>query len=262
MRRFSFKNLLALGAAVTAAGTLPSCAQNDSMIYIVGVAVRKQGACTLKPEFDGTLLSGGAMDVQFASEYVAGVIIGNQLTARGSRERLRTETSKVALKGAEVRIETSDGATLIEPFSTIGTGFVNQAEGADASPAGMFVTIIPSSVAKQLAGRLSADRRILTVVTKTRVFGTTLGGEEVESAELLFPIDICNGCLVTYPASARDLTADGSDYQCKLATEEMATVNENEDLPCKIGIDFPTPCTSCSALYEACTSPAANPYYQ
>ena len=31
------------------------------------------------------------------------LIVGNQLTQRGSRERLRTETSKVALKGAEVR---------------------------------------------------------------------------------------------------------------------------------------------------------------
>jgi hypothetical protein len=253
MRRSFLTSLLAFAAPCLVAGALPSCATNDSMMYIVGVAVRKSGACTVSPDLAGAMLSKGAMDRLFASEYVAGLIVGNQLTQRGSRERVRTETSRVALKGAEVKLESPQGAELVPAFSSIGTGFVDAADGADAAPAAMFATLIPASVAPLLPRG--------TVVAKVRVFGTTLGGEDVESAELLFPIEVCDGCLVTYPASARDLAANGSDYQCKLAADEAASVGTAEDEPCSPGIDFPFACTACSGIYAACQSPVNNCAY-
>lgn len=253
MRRSFLTSLLAFAAPCLVAGALPSCATNDSMMYIVGVAVRKSGACSVKPDLAGAMLSKGAMDRLFASEYVAGLIVGNQLTQRGSRERVRTETSRVALKGAEVKLESPQGAELVPAFSSIGTGFVDAADGADAAPAAMFATLIPASVAPLLPRG--------TVVAKVRVFGTTLGGEDVESAELLFPIEVCDGCLVTFPASARDLAANGSDYQCKLAADDVASAGTAEDEPCSPGIDFPFACTACSGIYAACQSPVNNCAY-
>jgi hypothetical protein len=254
MRRSFLTSLLAFAAPCLVAGVLPSCATNDSMMYIVGVAVRKAGACAVKPDLTGTILAKGAMDRLFATDYVAALIVGNQLTQRGSRERVRTETSRVALKGAEVKLESPQGAELVPAFSSIGTGFVDASDGTDAAPAAMFATLIPASIAPSLPAG--------TVVVKVRVFGTTLGGEDVESAELLFPIEVCDGCLISYPASARDLTADGPDYQCKLAADDTAaTSGEDLDQPCNLGIDFPTSCTACSGLYAACQSPANNPYY-
>jgi hypothetical protein len=254
MRRSFITTLLAFAAPCFVAGVLPSCATNDSMMYIVGVAVRKAGACTVKADLSGTTLAQGTMDRLFASDYVAGLIVGNQLTQRGSRERVRTETSRVALKGAEVKLETPQGAELVPAFSSIGTGFVDASDGTDAAPAAMFATLIPASVAPSLPRG--------TVVAKVRVFGTTLGGEDVESAELLFPIEVCDGCLVAFPASARDLAASGADYQCKLATDDMdAAAADAGDAPCTLGIDFATPCTTCSGLYAACQSPTENCYY-
>jgi hypothetical protein len=255
MRRSFFTSLLAVAATCVVAGALPSCATNDSMMYIVGVAVRKAGACSIKPDLGGSILAKGAMDRVFASDYVAGLIVGNQLTQRGSRERVRTETSRVALKGAEVKLETPQGAALVPAFSSIGTGFVDASDGNDAAPAAMFATLIPASVAPSLPAG--------TVVAKVRVFGTTLGGEDVESAELLFPIEVCDGCLVAFPASARDLTAMGTDYQCKLAAGDVAATGASEatDGPCNLGIDFPTPCTTCSGLFAACQSPTSNCFY-
>jgi hypothetical protein len=253
MRRSFLTSLLAFAAPCLVAGVLPSCATNDSMMFIVGVAVRKAGACSVKPDLSGSILAKGAMDRLFASEYVAGLIVGNQLTERGSRERVRTETSRVALKGAEVKLEDAQGGELVPAFSSIGTGFVDASDGTDAAPAAMFATLIPASVAPQLPAG--------TVVVKVRVFGTTLGGEDVESAELLFPIEVCDGCLISYPASARDLTADGTEYQCKLAADDVAIGGEDTDLPCNLGIDFAAPCTVCSGLYAACQSPENNPYY-
>lgn len=253
MRRFSFKYLLALGAAGLSAMALPSCATNDSMIYIVGVAARQQGACTVKGDLTTPILAKGTLDRLFATEYVAALIVGNQLMQRGSRERVRTETSRVSLKGAEVKLENAQGDELVPAFSSVGTGFVDASDGQSAAPAAMFATIIPNSV----MGKLPAG----TVVSKVRVFGTTLGGEDVESGELLFPIEVCDGCLVSYPAEARDPAADSTTYQCLLTSTATATAASDTAAPCSLGIDLPVPCTACSGLYDFCQTPAKNCYY-
>ena len=73
MRRSFLKSLLAFAVPCFVAGALPSCATNDSMMYIVGVAVRKAGACTVKPDLAGAILAKGVMDRLFASDYIAGL---------------------------------------------------------------------------------------------------------------------------------------------------------------------------------------------
>jgi hypothetical protein len=256
MRRFSLKSLLALGIAGISATLLPGCAENDSMMFIIGVYARKAGSCSPKAESGAPIWDGGVLDRVFASDYTAALLIGNQITERGDREQLRTETSRVSLKGAEVSLETLQGDSLEEPFSSTATGFVDAASGTDPALSVMYASLIPPSVAPGLPEG--------TIVAKVRVFGTTLGGQDVESSELSFPIQICDGCLVSYPAEARDLTADGTEYVCLQATtdSDASSSTPDADLPCTIGIDLPAPCTTCSSTYAECQSPANNPYYQ
>jgi hypothetical protein len=97
------------------------------------------------------------------------------------------------------------------------------------------------------------------VVVKVRVFGTTLGGEDVESAELLFPIEVCDGCLVSFPSSDLDPAVSGT--QCKRAADMDAPTSTETDSPCNLGIDFPVSCTACSNLYAACQTPTENCAY-
>jgi hypothetical protein len=255
MRRPSLKSLLAFAAAGLGASALPSCATNDSMMFIIGVYARKQGTCTPKPENEAPIWAKGVLDRVFADEYRAALLVGNQLTQRGSREQLRTETSRVSLKGAEVQLETLQGAPLAEPFSSTGTGFVDAAAGVDPALAIMYASLIPPSI----SGMLPTG----TLVAKVRVYGDTLGGQEVESSELAFPIEVCDGCLIAYPSEARDLTADGTSYQCKVATDDTdAAAAADTDLPCVLGVDLPVPCTACSGYLDECLSPDDNPYYQ
>jgi hypothetical protein len=254
MRRSSLKSLFAVSVACLGATVLPSCATNDSMMFIIGVYARKQGVCTPKPENDSPIWARGVLDRLFADEYVAALLVGNQLTTRGSREQLRTETSRISLKGAEVQLETLEGDPLADAFSSNGTGFVDAASGTDPSLTIMYASLIPGSV----AGTLPTG----TLIAKVRVFGDTLGGQEVESSELAFPIEVCDGCLVSYPAGARDLAADGTSYQCKVATEESDGSAAEADLPCQVGVDLPVPCTACSGYRAECRSPDDNPYYQ
>jgi hypothetical protein len=252
MRRPAFKNLLALGAASCVTLALPSCATNDSMMFIIGVAERKAGSCTVKAQLDSPILARGTMDRVFASDYVAALLVGNQVTARGSRDRIRTETSRIELKGAEVHLETSQGKSLAPAFSSVGSGFVDASAGTDPAFSVMFTTLVPASIASQLP--------LGTVVAKVRVFGTSLGGRDIESAELGFPIEICEGCLVSYPAEDRDLTSDTDEYKCKVATD-MPSSGGDVDLPCQLGIDIPAPCMLCSGISDVCSSPNKNCYY-
>ncbi len=254
MRRFSLKSLLAVGTALLGATALPSCATNDSMMFIIGVYARKQGTCTPKPENESPIWAKGVLDRLFADEYRAALLVGNQVTQRGSREQLRTETSRIALKGAEVQLETLRGEPIGDAFSSTATGFVDASTGTDPSLTIMYASLIPGSVATTLSPG--------TLVAKVRVFGDTLGGQEVESSELAFPIEVCDGCLVSYPAEARDL-AEGPDYQCKVAEDGMESASSAAvDLPCEFGIDLPVPCTACSGVYDECLRPSDNPSYQ
>lgn len=251
MRRSPLKSVLALGVACLAGAVLPSCATNDSMMFIIGVYARKAGACEAAADQDAPLWDRGVMDRAFVGEYRASLLIGNQLTQRGSRDRLRTETSRVSLKGAEITLKTVDGRQLLDPFSAIATGFIDAASGTDPGLAIMSATLIPARAANQLPDGI--------VVANVRAFGTTLGGEDVESNELAFPIEICTGCLVTYPASANDPARMGVDYLCKAAGDSDATTDT--DLPCTIGLDLPVPCTVCSGFNDVCKGPDKNCYY-
>ena len=194
------------------------------------------------------------MDVEFTQSYTGYILVGNQLTERGSREQLRTETSRIALRGAEVTLTTVDGKTL-GTYSTVGTGFVNASSGNVPAYAAMSVNIIPAA--------LGSDPAVVdagAVVAKIRVFGDTLGNIAVTSSELDFPIRVCNGCLVAYPTSAADPSVPvGSPYKCTTAASSTDTTNES--LPCIVGQDDSFACTACSASLDLCRDPAQNPSY-
>ncbi len=254
MRRATSKSLLP-GLLLTLASLplIPSCADNNSSLFVVGVIALDKSTCVAEPDNTATMLAGGILDVAFTQSYTNFLLVGNQLTARGSREQIRTETSRVTLRGAEVKLTTVDGKVLGN-YSTVGTGFVDAAEGDVPSYAAMSVNIIPSALGSN-PSLLAAG----AVVAKIRVFGDSLGNIAVTSSELDFPIRICDGCLVGYPTSAADpLVPAGGAYKC---TTAASISDRGDDLPCIIGQDSGFPCTACSATLELCRDPAQNPSY-
>ena len=253
MRCLTTKSLLS--AFLLTLGSLalvPSCAENNSSLFVEGVMKLDPTTCTAKPDNNAVLLAGGILDVAFRTNYTAFVLVGNQLTERGSREQLRTETSRVALRGAEVTLTTLDGKTLGN-YSTVGTGFVNASSGDVPAYAAVSVDIIPSAL-----GSSEAVIKAGTVLAKIRVFGDTLGNIAVTSSELAFPIRICNGCLVGYPTEAADPASGGGAYQC---TTAASTQTSTDPPPCLFGQDDAFPCTLCSAAIDLCKDPAQNPSY-
>lgn len=249
MRRSTTKYLLSVGLlSLGSVALIPSCADNNSSLFIVGVIDIGASTCVAKPDTTVVTLTAGVLDVAFASGYNAALLIGNQLTQRGSREQIRTETSRISLRGAEVTVSTLDGKTLAN-FSSVGEGFVDAQVGDVPSYGVMSVNMLPSA----LTGK-DEIRSAHTVLAKIRVFGDTLGNASITSNEFDFPITICEGCLVQY--DSRDATQTA--YMCSLPTTTMQTA---QAAPCRLGQDQPFSCTSCSATRAMCRDPSLNPSY-
>ena len=239
--------LAALALLTGAAGTTAAgCAANESSLFIAGVLNPKPPECVGEAKGDVTVLVGGTLDVAFSNEYEGFVLVGNQLAQRGDPDVLRTETMRVALKGLEVQLTQVDG-TLLTEYTVSGVGFAHPGNGTQPGYGVIGARIIPAPVGKEFAGVVKGQGRgaRLTVLANIRAFGNTLGGEEIESSELSFPIDICYGCTVFFPLEAIDpstgeCTADegGSDF----------------DLGCFSG-QSTIDCRNCTATHSVCRTP-------
>jgi hypothetical protein len=239
----------AIGVAVLA----PACADNNSSLFISGVLYDQAPQCTVTADLTQPMLGGGTLDLAFRKTYEASLLVGNQLASRGSKETLRTETSRVTLRGAEVTITSAQGATLYR-FSVNGTGFVDVSRGEDSGLGVFDAELIPASIGAALEARLAvltgdagagSQQTSDLIVAKVRVFGDTLGNEDLTSSELSFPITYCKGCLIEYPLAA---VTEGTDKQ--LHCQGMLT-----DLPqpgCRPGQDDPVDCRSCSSTNALC----------
>ena len=180
--------------------------------------------------------SAASWTFSLTSEYRAALLVGNQLTERGSREQVRTETSRITIRGAVVDVQDFKGNSL-KSFSTDATGFVDPATGSTPSYGVVYVKLIPSSL------NLAANTQ---VTVQVHVYGDTLGGRSIESNDLTFPITTCAGCLVDFPAGAFDPANPGAG-----CTGDPGSATA----PCFFGQDDPVDCRLCTTN-PACVPPA------
>jgi hypothetical protein len=105
-----------------------------------------------------------------------------------------------------------------------------------------------------------ANPPVNTVVTVfVRVYGRTLGGMEIESNELAFPIAICEGCLVSFPLDADNPATP--EYDCTsfdiASSVGGGSLPSPDDQPCWLGQDAYTDCRYCAGSHpEVCTAPS------
>jgi hypothetical protein len=186
-------------------------------------------SCTFEPESDAVLLGSGVLDVALARTYTMPVLIGNQLIARGDADKLRTETARIAIRGAVVTVLQASDNTTLENFTTNASGFVDPANGSNPGLGISFVNAIPSRLGNRLVSDLPrGTSQELNVAVS--VFGDTLGGEEIESSTMTFPLFACNGCLVDCS------TANPVDGSCNFFPEDELQTG------CFPGQDAFTPC--------------------
>jgi hypothetical protein len=229
MRRLNLRQMVFSIATLGAA--TGGCADNDSALFIRSVIKLEPGDCVATAQPEATSLAFGMYDIGLAEtgSYFAFLLVGNQLSRQGDRDKVRTETSRIALRGADVEVRTVEGAT-ITTFATDGAGFADVGSAAEPGYGIMPAELLPRAAAEGL------DR----VNVSVRVVGETLGGTEIRSSELIFPINICRGCTVSFPA-------DAVETMTGLCTGEPAIPPA-----CLEGQDALTDCRSC-AQNPCCT---------
>jgi hypothetical protein len=236
------------------------CADSESVIFIRQVNVPQSSGssgsgCVTEANPEGPFISHGTLDVAFRQEYIAALVVGSQIVTSGSRTQLRTETARVRLEGIEARIEDANGAVAWGPHTIPATGFIDPAAGTEPSYGIVDGTLVGADFGARMAILLQADTsrtgRHFTSVSK--VFGHTLGQQAVESGEFRFPITICYGCLILYPAEANDPKVQPNP-NCDLpSTTGTATAGG-----CNPGQDEQIDCRVCKATYPS--DPICEPY--
>ena len=233
----------ALGFALT------SCADNDTSLFVQGVMAATPPSCEITADPGAAQSLRGTLDVAFRSSYRGALLVANQLTPRGDKSNLRTETQGFQIQGAEVRLTDAQG-TVLDEFSVQSGGFVESNTAETPGYGITLVTLVPPERGTNLRDALESEGRgaSRTVVANVRVFGETLGGLEITSGEYRYTIDVCFGCLVEFPPDALE-AMPGEGPTCG-GSAEGVTLDQ-----CRFGQDLPIDCRQCSGALDLCISP-------
>lgn len=220
-------SLMTLGAFGLVLG--PGCADNRSSIYTIGALVIPQDTCEVTADDGSAFLPAGRLDTAFSKEYWVPLLLGNQLVSRGNAATLRTETSRVTLYEAIVRLTDTEGNDIADgTFAAPVSGFIDPSSGTEPSFGAVAVTLIDGKIGPQLA----PNQYVANVIVR----GETLGNIEVATDEWAFPITVCNGCSVDFVADGDDPTTPAFDCD----------VREEAPSYCRKGMDAPVDCRSCA----------------
>jgi hypothetical protein len=247
-------SLVAGGVAVFTA-----CVHDDSTIFVHDALAPKfaqmGSICTWTGDPMQAFIPAGRLDVLLSGGYEGGFLVGNQMVPQVNSNQLQTETSTVTLQGAVVRVTDRSGNVVGKPFTRLAAATIPPSSGGVPGYAAVFVRIVDSeaingsSEIQQLLANGPGQGGLVRLVTYVRFFGKTLGGQSVESDEFEFPVDVCNGCLVTFTNNP-----SGPLPNCAgSATATMQTAQPQ--VPCIRGQDL---IVDCSVVCQDIPSCAAN----
>lgn len=258
---------LVFGGLLTSAA---GCVDNTVSIYIRQVQAPLISGTTCSVTNDPTAMSiaEGTLDVALRDSYSLRPLIANQLLTRANMDQLRAETSTINVQGFVVELhEGSPEGPLVGPAFSVYQNVVVNAALNVMTPSYNYaqIQVIPPQVGVQLRAAVcrldttgvtpdcpvlnvtSVNRRILVKMT---AFGESLGQNNVESPPFYFPVTVCCGCLITFPAGsdmADTTSASGPDCNNGMAPASSAD--------CAVGQDYPVDCRLCSGAHPEFCQP-------
>ena len=236
MKRVLGHCLAAGGVLAAAIGVTSACTHDDSSFYITNVLfptpVTVGQSCTFSADPNQAhILGPGTMDVGLGRfEYAPVFLVANQLTPEQNQQQLQTETSIINVQGAVVRITDAAGNQL-NTFTTQTSTTVLPASGSIPGYASVSTTIVDANTSRSLNVKLGEQ---VSLVTYTKFFGHTLGGNYIESNEYSFPVDVCNGCLVLF--SSTDINTSPG-YAVPNCLQNGTGTSASLPVPCFVGQD-------------------------
>jgi hypothetical protein len=218
---------VALG--LEACGGISGLNSASSSMFVRAVLPLQSPECVAKADPSSTERLEGTLDLAFRTNYQAVLLVGN-----------RSEISSITVRGAIVTDRHAEGKQL-ESYSVVAPGYLDPAfSGTTPSYEVVEVELIPDEVGNHLRSTLVSNTRVIADV---QVYGDTLDGRSIKSADLLFPIQVCFGCLVEFPPDALDPK-----------TPNRCVGTTTYSPPCLMGQDDPIDCRLCVGN-PACTPP-------
>lgn len=231
-----------LGISLAGSG----CTEVETGFFILGNVSTEPPDCVADPESSNVLRGEGVLDVSLRPDYVATLKVGSQLAPRGDKTNLRTETMIATFSGAEVRLTGDNAEPVAFTVPAVGTS-IPPDTSADPSFGIVSATLIPAALGIEIAAGITSRGEVRTRIAQVRVFGETLGGLEIETGPFDYPIRVCSGCLVDFPADALVEGVDGGPV-CG------GSVDDAPEAPCRMGQDDVVDCRLC-LTNPACVLP-------
>lgn len=209
-------------------GSVEPVVHSDESVFIKQVVKPDATACTYAAEPTADSVLRGTLDLAFARRYRAALLVGN------------STSSRVGMTDAGVTLIAEDGSILSSSSAYLG-GFVDAKTGDEPGWGVVLVDLIDDPSLPEALGFTSPSTRSVdsfAVLAEVTVGGSTSGGGRTTST-FRFPIDVCHGCLVTFPVDATDPA---------LATPNCLSVMDTpQQTPCFVGQDDDVDCRICKA---------------
>ncbi|MFO0665661.1 MAG: hypothetical protein U0174_17020 [Polyangiaceae bacterium] len=228
---------LLVGGALLAAFSA-GCEDSNQSFIILGSVIgvpQQTGGCNFQVDSDVLVRASGIVDVSLRRSYRAPLAVENQLIVRRDELNARAESNFGVFTSADVR--TIDGAgAVVGNFTTP----VTQTPVPPGVQRGVvFSDMIDPNLLNRLASQLKL-RETRDFVTYVKLHGRTSGNKAIETDEFQFLMQVCNGCLVTFPPASVD--ASIAKPNCR------SSENPDNEAPCSIGADDPVDCRFCRGL--------------
>ena len=257
MKRFLGHALVSLLLLGGAGAVVAACAHDNSSVFVADVLapqyVTSGNICVFTGQTTQATLSKGVLDVALLQEYNPVYLVGNQLVPQVNSQQLQTETSTVQITSAAVRITDSSGNNL-NSFTVMASATIFPSSGGVPTFEPIQVLTIDEGtiaanddIQNKVVNQPFMHSGIVRLITYVKFYGQTLGGDNVETGEFPFPVDVCQGCLIQF--SSTDVQAGCPAPNCNNAGASSTTVSS----PCTIGQDVPVDCSLCLGRSPDCS---------
>ena len=207
----NFKQLLVLVTGLAMFAGLVGCQDREVGMNILEMKPIDPSSCLAVGD-EGAFRAGGVVDLALRTNYEVHPLVENNMVDTVTIKSLdstdaRVSTNSIVLRSAIIEYTALDQlsaniqAQRIIPLSgTIGIGQQLLITGLDLFSSDMLEQFRSADEFLLIDGGEARPRRTdAEIIAHIRLKGETLDGREIESNEFLFPVRVCNGCMVTYP---------------------------------------------------------------
>jgi hypothetical protein len=237
MIRFWGQTMSAALLTLVTGSALPACAHNDASLYVDGVLgppPPSGNECIYTPDPTTLHIAHGTVDAALRDNYSPEFLLGNTLIQQGNANTPNSETARIEIQGAIVQVVDPGTNATVESNSVLTSGLLEPASGTTPSYAVTNATIMNAAAIKHFDPGASGQTKIALV--NVTFYGTTLGGQSIQSNQYQFPVDVCHGCLVAVPPGAPTGALDYCAGKSAL---------NSSDLACSVGQDQISDCQLC-----------------